>query len=98
MSEKLQPIIDTWYQSVTGDKFEVIAIDEEEGNVEIQYLDGALAELEIDAWESMLVEEIEAPQDALADLYDDAERADVDYPGPNEIEDGEWPGSYEDIE
>lgn len=46
-----QPGIGQWYR-ISGEKaFEVVAVDEDAGTIEIQYFDGTLGELDREDWE-----------------------------------------------
>jgi hypothetical protein len=45
----IEPIVGDWYSS-HGERFEVVAVDEDERTIEVQYADGTLAEIDIDDW------------------------------------------------
>jgi hypothetical protein len=45
----IDPIVGDWYHS-HGQVFEVIAVDELEGVVEVQHADGSLEEIDLDDW------------------------------------------------
>lgn len=70
---EITPIIGDWYRHENGDIFEVVAIDEKDGTVEIQYYDGTIEELDIDAWEQLEIEESEPPDDCTGSLDADDE-------------------------
>ncbi len=78
-----QPAIGDWYRFREGDLFEVVAIDEGDGTIEVQYFDGTLEEMEFDDWRAQFsageIEEAEAPEDwsGSADQDSDAENAGV---------------------
>lgn len=57
------PVIGKWFRRPNGVSFEVVASDEEEGTIEIQYFDGTIDEIEIDTWPGMLHVEVNAPED-----------------------------------
>ncbi len=60
----VDPIIGNWYRNLeTGNDFEVVAVDEDEQTIEIQYSEGEVEELELDAWYELPIEAIEAPED-----------------------------------
>lgn len=63
MASNLQPIIGDWYQNNTGETFEVVAYDPEDQNVEIQYFDGAVEELDLDTWVQIPLRSAEPPED-----------------------------------
>lgn len=74
MSMVQLPSIGDWYKDESGNIFEVVAFDEDEGSIEIQYFDGAVEELDSDAWEELALEAVEAPEDWSGSL--DIERED----------------------
>jgi len=59
----LYPIIGQWFRRPSGTQFEVVAIDEDAGTVEIQQFDGTIDEVEIENWTGLLLTEISAPED-----------------------------------
>ena len=71
---QFQPRIGDWYQSINGDRFEIVAHDEEESTLEVQYYDGAVEEIDLDSWEEMEIVAIEPPEDWSGSL--DLERED----------------------
>ena len=63
MSFQVQPTVGEWYQTIDGQNFEVVAIDAEEGTVEIQYFDGAIEELDFNNWGYIPLQTINPPED-----------------------------------
>ncbi|AMX02641.1 DUF6763 family protein [Microbulbifer thermotolerans] len=60
-----KPDIGDWYEDIdSGELFEVVAIDEVHGTVEVQYLDGAVGEFERDHWPALPIVDAEPPEDA----------------------------------
>ena len=58
------PVIGSWYQDANEDQiFEVVAVDEDAGTVEIQYMDGEVSELDFDTWKQMLLLNARQPED-----------------------------------
>jgi len=61
------PSIGEWYRHVGGDSFEVVAFDEDDGTIEIQYFDGTVEEMDTEDWESQwadrTLETAEPPED-----------------------------------
>ena len=61
-----QPNIGDWYRNPSG-TFEVVAYDEDDGTIEIQYFDGTIEEMEredwIAQWKEGSLEAAEAPED-----------------------------------
>jgi len=64
MSTDADPIAGSWYEHLqNGRTFEVVDVDDENGLVEIQYFDGDVDEIELDAWYELDLEPIEPPED-----------------------------------
>ena len=83
----VDPIIGNWYRNEeTGNDFEVVALDEDAQTVEIQYFDGELEDLDLDAWYELPLELIEAPED-WSGPYDEIEPDDLGYDKDEEISD-----------
>ena len=45
-----QPGIGDWYRLNGGALFEVVALDDDDGTIEIQYFDGTVEEMDIEDW------------------------------------------------
>ncbi len=63
MSTDPNPRIGDWYRSPVGDYFEIVAQDEDDDTLELQYYDGTVEELDMETWESLRPEPIEPPED-----------------------------------
>jgi hypothetical protein len=75
----VDPIIGSWYRNQeTGNDFEVVALDEDAQTVEIQYFDGEVEELDLDAWYELSIDPIEAPED-WSGPFDEMEADDLGY-------------------
>jgi hypothetical protein len=74
MVTEYEPRIGDWYKNVYGDTFEIVAIDRDDGTLEIQYFDGTIEELDLDTWQELPVEPAEPPEDWSGSL--DIERED----------------------
>ena len=63
----MNPVIGSWYRIQGGDSFEVVAFDEDDGTIELQYFDGTVEEMDMEDWlaeqEAGTLEEVEAPED-----------------------------------
>lgn len=59
----VKPRVGRWYRRPDRGLFEVVAVDEADGTVEIQYFDGMVAEIELDYWSRMLILPVAAPED-----------------------------------
>jgi hypothetical protein len=99
MATDADPVVGNWYRHTAdkGQKFEVVAVDEERGTVEIQHFDGDLEELEVDNWYQMEVEPIEAPENWSGPV-DSFVEEELDYTETDmDVQDWEAPSSdYDD--
>lgn len=63
------PEIGFWYRSPNSyASFEIVALDENQGTIEIQYLDGDLDELDLQDWQKGRFVATAPPDDALGAL------------------------------
>ena len=85
----LFPSIGSWYRRTNGTTFEVVAIDEEDGTIDIQYFDGTIDEIDLDGWPELILEATSAPKDWSGSVDMDPE----DYLGDEE---GELPPGWTD--
>ena len=62
-----QPGIGDWYRLTGGELFEVVALDEDAGTIELQYFDGTIEEMDVEDWDARWedgeLEAAEAPED-----------------------------------
>jgi hypothetical protein len=74
-----QPGIGDWYR-LRDELFEVVAVDDADGTVEVQTFDGTLQEFELEDWHvqcsSGAIQPAEAPEDTSGSL--DGDEADAD--------------------
>jgi hypothetical protein len=68
MNSEYAPKIGDWYKNTIGDAFEVVAQDDDDDTLELQYYDGTLEELDAETWESMRPEPIEPPEDWIGSM------------------------------
>ena len=82
-----QPGIGDWYRLRGGELFEVVAIDDDEGTIDIQYFDGTVEEMDREDWEAQwedgALEAAEAPEDWSGSV--DVEGGDEDGRGSDDI-------------
>lgn len=71
------PNVGAWYRLDGGESFEVVALDADDGTVEIQYFDGTVEEMDIEDWETHgeenRLEEAEPPEDWSGSVDVDAD-------------------------
>ena len=87
----MKPVVGQWYRGVTNELFEVVAIDDQDETIEIQYFDGTVTEMDFEAWNEQLLDELleaaDAPEDWSGAVDVEAEDLDRDFEeGPR----GRW--------
>ena len=79
-----QPEIGAWYSLRGGESFEVVAVDEDDGTIEMQSFDGTVEEMDIEDWDAQFasgeIEAADAPEDWSGSVDVDGED---DSPLPN---------------
>jgi hypothetical protein len=86
MGNRLPPIVGNWYtHRDKGALFQVVALDEDAGTIEIQEFDGGLDELDIEEWRALAVDSAAQPEDWGGPL-DDVEPDEFGY---TDLADGE---------
>jgi hypothetical protein len=83
------PVIGHWYRRSNGSLFEVVAVDEKDATVDLQYFDGTIDEIDMDRWAQLLIESVDAPEDWSGSVDMDPE----DFTGDNN---GELPAGWHD--
>lgn len=67
------PAIGHWYRRPNGKLFEIVAIDEVDGTLEIQHFDGTIGEIDLEVWPDLILEEVDPPEDVSGSLDMDAD-------------------------
>ncbi len=79
-----RPEVGEWYRTRGGVTFEIVAVDDDDGTIEVQYFDGTVEEFDLDDWEAQRangeIADSEAPEDWSGSV--DAEGDDA-APSPN---------------
>jgi len=95
MSHELDPKVGRWYRRLDDEQlFKVVAIDEDDGLVEIRKTDGEIEELDSTEWVVLDLEVAEPPEDYVdpdvaADEDEDEDEDDVDDDDDDE-DDDDW--------
>ena len=72
-----------------GKQVEVVAVDDNDATIELQFFDGTIDEVDRETWSKLLIERVAPPEDWSGSVDMDPE----DYSGR---EDGEYPVGYHD--
>jgi hypothetical protein len=76
----MKPVIGNWYRIQGSESFEVVAFDEDDGTIELQYFDGTVEEMDLEDWhaekEAGRLDEVEAPEDWTGSVDVDPEQDD----------------------
>ena len=72
-----QPRIGDWYRLGGGELFEVVALNDDDATIDIQYFDGTVEEMDREDWEAQwddgLIEAAEPPEDWSGSVDVDAD-------------------------
>jgi hypothetical protein len=91
VSRDYEPVKGQWYENAEDDEtFRVLSVDEDAELVEIEYLDGDIEEMDIDAWHEMDLERIAEPEGWAAENEADDAEDDEDEDEDDEDEDDDW--------
>jgi hypothetical protein len=63
VSRDYEPVPGQWYENLEEEEsFRVLSVDEDSERLEIEYLDGDIEEMDLEAWREMDLERIEEPE------------------------------------
>jgi hypothetical protein len=99
VSRDYEPVAGQWYENLEEEEsFRVLSVDEDSELVEIEYLDGDIEELDIEAWHEMDLDRIDEPEGwSESDADDEAEDDDdLDDDEDDEDDDDDWDDDDED--
>lgn len=79
MTTIADPIIGSWYKDLENNlQFQVIAIEDDDDSIEVQYLNGDIGQYDRESWYHSTFDYIEDPEDWSAP-FDDLETDDLGY-------------------
>jgi hypothetical protein len=95
VSRDYEPAAGQWYQNIEEEEsFRVLTVDEDSELVEIEYVDGDIEEIDIEAWHEMDLEKTTAPEGWSESEAAEEEDEDED----EEDEDDDWDEDEDDDE
>lgn len=79
VSRDYEPVKSQWYENLEEEEqFRVLSVDEDSELIEIEYLDGDIEELDVEAWHDMDLERIAEPEGWAASQAEEDEEEDED--------------------
>jgi hypothetical protein len=74
-----EPIVGAMYEEAEGRRFTVLSFDEDEATIEVEYEDGTVEGMDLDAWYELEAQQVESDDDEeVDDDYADDESDDED--------------------
>ncbi|AMN48157.1 hypothetical protein ACG33_13830 [Steroidobacter denitrificans] len=70
------PVVGNWYRRSDGVSCEIVAIDRDDGTIEVQHFDGTVEEFDLESWDEQEFEAGYPPEDWIASV--DVEPEDFD--------------------
>lgn len=97
MSRDYEPVKGQWYENAEEEEtFRVLSVDEDAELVEIEYLDGDIEELDLDAWHEMDLERIPEPEGWAATDDEEEDEEEEDEEEDLDEEDDDWDDDDDD--
>lgn len=91
MSRDYEPVPGQWYENLEEEEqFRVLSIDEDSELIEIEYLDGDIEELDLEAWHEMDLEKIAVPEGWSEDDDDSDEDEEEWEEDDDDEDDDDW--------
>jgi hypothetical protein len=79
VSRDYEPVPSQWYENLEEEEqFRVLSVDEDSELIEIEYLDGDIEELDVEAWHEMDLERISEPEGWAASQAEEEEEEEED--------------------
>jgi hypothetical protein len=99
VSRDYEPVVGQWYENLEEEEsFRVLSVDEDSELVEIEYLDGDIEELDIEAWHEMDLDRIEEPEGWSEPDDDEDEEDDEDWEEDEDEDDDDLDEDEDDVD
>jgi hypothetical protein len=90
VSRDYEPVRGQWYENLEEEEqFRVLTVDEDSELIEIEYLDGDIEELDVEAWHEMDLERIQEPE-GWSDDDDEESDEDEEWDEEDDEDDDDW--------
>ena len=100
MSRDYEPVPGQWYENLEEEEsFRVLSVDEDSELIEIEYLDGDIEEIDLEAWHEMDLEHTQEPEgwsESEDDEDEDEDEDDDDFDDDDDDEDDDDDDDDED--
>jgi hypothetical protein len=91
VSRDYEPVPGQWYENLEEEEsFRVLSVDEDSELLEIEYLDGDIEEIDLEAWHEMDLERIEEPEGWSESDDEDETEEDDDWDEDDEEDEDDW--------
>ena len=99
VSRDYEPVVGQWYENLEEEEsFRVLSVDEDSELVEIEYLDGDIEELDIEAWHEMDLDRIEEPEGWSEPEDDDDDEDEEDWEEDEDEDDDDLDEDEDDVD
>ena len=100
VSRDFEPVPGQWYENLEGEEsFRVVSVVEDSERLEIEYLDGDIEEIDLEAWREMDLERIEEPEGwSESDDEDTDDDDDWDEEEEEDEDDDDWDEDEDDAD
>jgi len=100
VSRDFEPVPGQWYENLEEEEsFRVLSVDEDSERLEIEYLDGDIEEIDLEAWREMDLERIEEPEGwSESDDEDTDDDDDWDEEEEEDEDDDDWDEDEDDAD
>jgi hypothetical protein len=97
VSRDYEPVRGQWYENLEEEEqFRVLTVDEDSELIEIEYLDGDIEELDLEAWHEMDLERIQEPEGWSDDDEEESDEDDDDWDEDDDEDDDDLDDDEED--
>jgi hypothetical protein len=101
VSRDYEPVPGQWYENLEEEEqFRVLSIDEDSELIEIEYLDGDIEELDLEAWHEMDLERIAEPEGWSDEDDDDSDEDEEEWEEDDDEDedDDDWDDDEDDAD
>ena len=89
MGRDYEPVPGQWYENLEEEEqFRVLSVDEDSELIEVEYLDGDIEELDLEAWHEMDLERIDEPEGWSDD--DEESEEDEEWDEEDDEDEDDW--------